>query len=54
MIGSGRRLIDHPSRPVGLRLVDHEVTPNGLVLLQYEATGTAPVAEYEGFTAFVQ
>lgn len=53
VIGSGRRLIDHPSGTVGLRLVDHEVTPKGLVLLQYEAAGAAPVAEYEGVTAFV-
>ncbi|TDO47226.1 dihydrofolate reductase [Kribbella sp. VKM Ac-2527] len=53
VIGSGRRLIDHPSGTVGLRLVDHEVTPQGLVLLQYEAAGAAPVAEYEGVTAFV-
>ncbi len=52
--GSGRRLLDHPSGPVGLRLVHHEVTVNGLLLLQYETAGTAPVAEYEGVTAFVQ
>ncbi|WP_440073972.1 dihydrofolate reductase family protein [Streptosporangium sp. OZ121] len=51
--GSGRRLLDHPSGPVGLRLVHHEVTANGLLLLQYETVGTAPVAEYEGVTAFV-
>ena len=53
MIGSGRRLIEHPSEAVGLRLVEHEVTPSGLVLLEYEAVGAAPVAEYEGVTAFV-
>ena len=52
--GSGRRLLDHPSGPVGLRLVSHEVTANGLLLLQYETAGAAPVAEYEGVTAFVQ
>ncbi|MFI7642082.1 dihydrofolate reductase family protein [Nonomuraea sp. NPDC049400] len=53
VIGSGRRLLDHPSRPVGLRLVRHEVTANDLLLLQYETVGTAPVGEYEGVTAFV-
>ena len=51
--GSGRRLLDHPSAPVGLRLVQHEVTATGLLLLQYETTGTAPAAEYDGVTAFV-
>lgn len=51
--GSGRRLLDHPDGPVGLRLVHHEVTANGLLLLQYETVGAAPVAEYEGVTAFV-
>ncbi|MFF5114017.1 dihydrofolate reductase family protein, partial [Streptosporangium sp. NPDC000509] len=51
--GSGRRLFDHPSRPVGLRLLRHEVTAKGLLLLQYEAAGAAPTAEYEGVTAFV-
>ena len=54
MIGSGRRLLAHPGAPVGLRLVHHEVTPNGLLLLEYEHDGAAPVAEYEGVTAFVQ
>ena len=29
------------------------MTPNGLVLLEYETVGAAPVAEYEGVTAFV-
>ncbi|MEU0477952.1 dihydrofolate reductase family protein [Streptosporangium sp. NPDC006013] len=51
--GSGRRLLDHPSGPVGLQLVRHEVTANGLLLLQYETVGAASVAEYEGVTAFV-
>lgn len=51
--GSGRRLLDHPSGPVGLRLVRHEVAANGLLLLEYETVGAAPVAEYEGVTAFV-
>ncbi|THV41982.1 dihydrofolate reductase family protein [Glycomyces buryatensis] len=48
VIGSGRRLIDHPSAPVGLRLVDSEATGSGLLLLQYEPVGTAPVGEYQG------
>ncbi|MGH3240358.1 MAG: dihydrofolate reductase family protein [Spirillospora sp.] len=51
--GSGRRLLDHPSRPAGLRLVHHEVTVNGLLLLEYENAGVAHVGEYEGVTAFV-
>jgi hypothetical protein len=46
-------LLDHPSAPVGLRLVRHEATANGLLLLEYEHVGAAPVAEYEGVTAFV-
>jgi dihydrofolate reductase len=53
VIGSGRRLLDHPSAPTGLQITEHEVTPNGLVILQYDATGAAPLAEYEGVTAFV-
>lgn len=53
VVGTGRRLLEHPGAPVGLRLAHHEVTPNGLVLLEYECAGTAPVAEYEGVTAFV-
>lgn len=53
VIGSGRRLLDQPSAPTGLRITEHEVTPNGLVILQYDATGAAPLAEYEGVTAFV-
>ncbi|WP_100447454.1 dihydrofolate reductase family protein [Glycomyces xiaoerkulensis] len=51
--GSGRRLLDHPSSPIGLRLVHHEVTANGVLLLQYENAGTAPVAAYEGVADFV-
>jgi dihydrofolate reductase len=51
--GSGRRLLDHPGAPVGLRLVRHEATANGLLLLEYDRVGAAPVAEYEGVTAFV-
>jgi dihydrofolate reductase len=53
VVGSGRRLLDHPSEAVGLRLVEQEVTPSGLVVLEYEPIGAARVAEYEGVTAFV-
>jgi len=53
VIGAGRRLLDHPGTPAGLRLTGHEATPNGLLLLEYEHTGAAPVAEYDGVTAFV-
>ena len=53
IIGTGRRLLDHPSDSVGLRLVKHDVTSAGLLLLEYETTGASPVAEYEGVTAFV-
>ncbi|RBQ16329.1 deaminase [Spongiactinospora rosea] len=53
VIGSGRRLLTHPSPPAGLRLVQHKATANGLLLLQYETVGTAPVGEYEGVTAFI-
>lgn len=53
LVGSGRRLLDHPSEAVGLRLVEQEVTPSGLVVLEYEPVGAARVAEYEGVTAFV-
>ena len=51
--GSGRRLLDHPSAPVGLGLVRHEATATGLLLLEYERVGVAPVGEYAGVTAFV-
>ncbi|GID92521.1 dihydrofolate reductase family protein [Amorphoplanes digitatis] len=54
VIGSGRRLLDHPSAPVGLRLVHHEVTTTGLILLEFDTAGAAPQAEYEGVTAFVE
>ena len=53
VVGSGRRLIEHPSESVGLRLVEQEVTSSGLVVLEYEPVGAARVAEYEGVTAFV-
>jgi dihydrofolate reductase len=51
VIGSGRRLLAHPTEPVGLRLARHEVTAHGLLLLEYDTTGTAPVGTYEGVTA---
>jgi dihydrofolate reductase len=54
VVGSGRRLLDHPSAPTGLRLVDHEVTSTGLLLLHYESAGAARMAAYEGVTAFVE
>ncbi|MFD9736007.1 dihydrofolate reductase family protein [Umezawaea sp. NPDC059074] len=53
VLGSGRRLFDHPTGPVGLRLDHQEVTANGLLLLEYSGAGDAPVAEYEGVAAFV-
>ncbi|TCO36000.1 dihydrofolate reductase [Kribbella steppae] len=53
VVGSGRRLIEHPGEAVGLRLVEQQVTPSGLVVLEYEAVGAAPVAAYEGVAAFV-
>ena len=52
IIGTGRRLVDHPSDSVGLRLQKHDVTSTGLLLLEYEATGPSPVAEFDGVTAF--
>jgi len=51
VIGSGRRLLAHPTGPVGLRLVRHDVTPTGLLLLEYETTGTAAVGTYTGISA---
>jgi dihydrofolate reductase len=53
VIGEGRRLLTHPSNSVGLRLVERDATPSGLLLLEYETTGQAPLAEYEGVSAFV-
>jgi dihydrofolate reductase len=53
IIGTGRRLLTHPSESVGLRLVKHDATPAGLLLLEYETTSAAPVADYEGVSAFV-
>jgi dihydrofolate reductase len=51
VVGAGRRLLDHPGRPVGLRLVAHEATPTGVLLLQYDTAGEATVAEYGGVAA---
>lgn len=53
VIGAGRRLFEHPGDTAGLILTNHEATPSGLVLVEYETVGAAPVAEYEGVTAFV-
>ncbi|GAA1704581.1 dihydrofolate reductase family protein [Kribbella yunnanensis] len=53
VIGAGRRLFEHSDGTAGLKLVKHESTPGGLMLLEYETVGAAPVAEYEGVTAFV-
>jgi dihydrofolate reductase len=53
IVGTGRRLLTHPTDSIGLRLVAHEVTSAGLLLLEYETTGDSPTAEYEGVSAFV-
>ncbi|MDX3004754.1 dihydrofolate reductase family protein [Kribbella solani] len=53
IIGSGRRLFEHPGDTAGLRLTEQAATPSGLLLLEYETVGAAPVAEYEGVSAFV-
>lgn len=53
VIGAGRRLFEQPSDTVGLKLTSQEATPSGLMLLEYETVGAAPVAEYEGVSAFV-
>ena len=52
VIGSGRRLLEHPGAPAGLRLTEHEVTATGMLLLEYETTGAAPVADYAGVADF--
>jgi dihydrofolate reductase len=51
VIGSGRRLIAHPTEAVGFRLVRHDATATGLLLLEYETTGAAPVGTYGGVSA---
>ncbi|MGW5194290.1 dihydrofolate reductase family protein [Kribbella sp. NPDC004138] len=53
VLGAGRRLFEQPGDAAGLRLQQQEATPSGLLLLEYEAVGAAPVAEYEGVTAYV-
>jgi dihydrofolate reductase len=53
VLGVGRRLFEHPGDAAGLRLTAHEATPSGLLLLEYETAGAAPVAEYEGVTAYI-
>ncbi|MGI5524879.1 dihydrofolate reductase family protein [Micromonospora sp. CA-259024] len=53
VIGSGRRLLAHPSESVGLLLMHQEATAKGLLLLEYEAVGDAPSGEYEGVAAFL-
>ncbi|MFB6718834.1 dihydrofolate reductase family protein [Kribbella sp. NPDC056345] len=53
VIGAGRRLFEHSDGTAGLKLTKHESTPSGLLLLEYETVGVAPVAAYEGVTAFV-
>ncbi|WP_410788570.1 dihydrofolate reductase family protein [Kribbella sp. C-35] len=53
VVGSGRRLFEHPGDATGLRLTTQEATPSGLLLLEYETVGAAPVAEYEGVTAYL-
>jgi len=53
IVGSGRRLLEHPSSSTGLRLVNHESTSTGLLLLEYDCTGVAPTAAYEGVGDFV-
>jgi dihydrofolate reductase len=52
VLGTGRRLLTHPGPSTGLELVHHETTARGLLLLTYEPTGRAPLAEYEGVSAF--
>ncbi|MCU1486730.1 MAG: deaminase [Actinomycetia bacterium] len=51
VVGTGRRLLSHPSDAVGLRLTAHRATPLGLLLLEYETTGEALVGDYEGVAA---
>ncbi|TCC26758.1 dihydrofolate reductase family protein [Kribbella speibonae] len=53
VLGSGRRLFEQPGDAAGLRLTAQEATPSGLLLLEYETVGAAPVAEYEGVTAYL-
>jgi hypothetical protein len=50
VIGTGRRLLTHPSDTAGVRLTTHEATATGRLLLTYETTGAAPLADYAGVT----
>ncbi|SDZ13577.1 Dihydrofolate reductase [Saccharopolyspora shandongensis] len=50
VLGTGRRLLTHPTAATGLQLVRHEATTRGLLLLEYEVTGDAVVGDYEGVT----
>jgi dihydrofolate reductase len=54
MLGSGRRLLSDPGPATGLRLVHQEATKAGLLMVEYEAHGDAPLAEYDGVTAFTR
>lgn len=54
VIGSGRRLLAHPTEPIGFRLVRHDVTTKGALLLEYETTGPATVAGYERVTDHIK
>jgi dihydrofolate reductase len=55
IIGSGRRLLVHPSEGVGLRLVHQETTSTGLLLLEYgrsaprrsPTTGACPLRPFD-------
>jgi dihydrofolate reductase len=53
VLGAGRRLFEQPGDAAGLQLQTQQSTPSGLLLLEYETVGAAPVAEYEGVTAYV-
>lgn len=54
VLGSGRRLLTHPGPSTGLRLVHQETTKPGMLMVEYETHGDAPLAEYDGVTAFTQ
>lgn len=53
IVGSGRRLVEHPAASAGLELTSHEVTPSGLLLMEYEILGPSPVADYTGVADLV-
>ncbi|PXY33213.1 deaminase [Prauserella coralliicola] len=48
VLGTGRRLLNHPTSATGFRLIRHEATPEGLLLLEYETTGEVRTADYAG------